>query len=88
MTNQEYDNWFDDLVDGKPKKAEDWQVNYIDSILNYTGISQQERDNISKNLLDMSEQEAEDTLAYLMENRVFLDPQDQFKQMIKQGMFN
>ena len=34
MSNNEYDEWFKDIVNGEPKEAEMWQLSYIESVLN------------------------------------------------------
>jgi hypothetical protein len=88
MINNEYDDWLDDVVNGKPKKAEHWQLNYIESILFYTSISSSEKEKIYNTLNSFSEIEAEKIIKYLKENEIKTDPKDQYEQMRQDGMFD
>jgi hypothetical protein len=88
MSNSEYDEWLNDVVNGKPKEAEIWQLNYIESIIHYTSIPIREQEKILTNLNYYSEIEAEEILKYLKENEIKIDPKDQYKQMRKNGMFD
>jgi hypothetical protein len=88
MNNSEYDEWFKDIVDGKPKEAEMWQLNYIENILPYTCVSSREQEEICESLNTYSELEAEKIIKYLKENEIKRDPKDQYEQMRKNGMFN
>jgi len=87
MTNNNFDEWFDDVVDGNPKLAEIWQLNYIEGIINYTSIPNHERTDIINNLNELSEIEADKILAYLKENETYTDPKHQYEQMRKNGVF-
>ena len=88
MNNSEYDEWFKDIVDGKPKEAEMWQLNYIENILPYTCVSSRKQEEICERLNTYSELEAEKIIKYLKENEIKRDPKDQYEQMRKNGMFN
>ena len=33
------DDWFDEVVDGKPKLAEYWQIDFIDDLIRRTPLS-------------------------------------------------
>ena len=88
MNSDEYNEWLNDVVNGKPKEAEDWQLNYIESIVQYTSIPEDEKTEILNNLNSYSEIEAEETLKYLKENEIKTDPKDQYEQMRKNGMFD
>ena len=88
MNNSEYDEWFKDIVDGKPKEAEMWQLNYIENILPYTCVSSREQEEICERLNTYSELEAEKIIKYLKQNEIKRDPKDQYEQMRKNGMFN
>ena len=87
MTNNNFDEWFDDIVDGNPKLAENWQLNYIEGIINYTSISNREKEDIINNLNELSEIEADKILKYLKENETHKDPKHQYEQMRKNGVF-
>jgi hypothetical protein len=88
MINNDYDEWFKDIVNGNPKEAEMWQLSYIESILNYTSISSQERETIYSELNYYSELEADNIIKYLKENEIKRDPKHQYEQMRKNGMFD
>ena len=55
------DNWFDEVVDGKPKLAEYWQIDFIDDLLPRTPLCISEQQEISSRIhdIDFSEIEAE-----------------------------
>ena len=84
MTN----NWIDEVVNGKPKSAEMWQLAYIESKLHYTAISFSEQNSILSVLNSLSEIEAEEIIKKIKENEIKTDPKDQWKEMFKSGMFN
>ena len=88
MNNNDFDEWFNDVVNGEPKEAENWQLNYIESIINYTYIPEIEKEEIYNNINNISEIEAEKILKYLKENEIKRDPKDQYEQMRSNGMFN
>tara|TARA_R100000329_G_scaffold150247_2_gene142650 strand:- start:1073 stop:1330 length:258 start_codon:yes stop_codon:yes gene_type:complete len=81
------ESWFDEVVNGEPAKAELWQVSYIDSLLPYTSISISEQTQIQKSLPEMTEIEAEEIIQFINDNRIYVDPQEQYKQMRKAGVF-
>mgnify|MGYP003131957425 CR=1 FL=1 len=88
MTNNEHEEWMEDVVNGKPKEAEHWQLNYIESILPYTSLPSSDKENILLNINELSEIEAEEILKYLKENEIKRDPKDQYEQMRKNGVFD
>ena len=88
MSNNEYDEWFKDIVNGEPKEAEMWQLSYIESVLYHTSISTQEQERIHGELNSYSELEAEEIIKYLKENEIKRDPKAQYEQMRKNGMFD
>jgi|TARA_R110002020_G_scaffold147983_1_gene323680 hypothetical protein len=88
MSNNEYDEWFKDIVNGEPKEAEMWQLSYIESVLYHTSISTQEQERIHSELNSYSELEAEEIIKYLKENEIKRDPKHQYEQMRKNGMFD
>lgn len=88
MTNQEYDEWLEETLNGKPLEAEWWKLNYIESLLPYTSITPKEQSEIYNNLNKISDIEADEIIRYLKENEIFIDPREQYKKMVKDGMFN
>jgi len=40
-------DWFDEIVDGTPKDAEYWQIDYIDSLLPRTSLNIKNQEEIS-----------------------------------------
>ena len=84
------DDWFDEVVDGKPKLAEYWQIDFIDDLLRRTPFCISEQQEISSRIhdKDFSEIEAEELIIYLKENEIKRDPKDQYKQFVKNGMFS
>ena len=83
-------DWFDEVVDGKPIDAEYWQIDYIDSLLPRTALSIIEQDIISNKIFEkgFSKQEAEEIIIQLKQSEVKTDPRDQYKDFVKNGMFN
>ena len=83
-------NWFDEVVDGKPKQAEYWQIDYIDSLLPRTALPLNEQHEIANRIYDkdFSEIEADEIIILLKENEVKSDPKDQYQQFVKNGMFS
>ena len=84
------DDWIDEVVDGKPKQAEYWQIDYIDNLLPRTSLTLPYQEEILYKIYhkDFSQLEAEEIIIYLKENEVYSDPRDQYKKMYKSGMFN
>jgi hypothetical protein len=84
------DDWFDEVVDGKPKQAEYWQIDYIDNLLPRTALPLNEQQELVSKIYDkdFSELEAEELIIHLKHNEVKTDPQDQYKQFVKNGMFS
>tara|TARA_R100000781_G_C4053894_1_gene118628 strand:- start:309 stop:578 length:270 start_codon:yes stop_codon:yes gene_type:complete len=88
MNNTEYNEWLESVVNGKPKEAEIWQLNYIESILPYTSVSYAEQDKILYELNSYSEIKADEVIKYLKENEIKTDPKDQYEQMRRNGVFS
>ena len=83
-----YNEWFDKVVNGEPAEAEFWQIGYIDNLLPYTTLSEQEKTEIFNKLSTLTEIEAEELIPYLKENEIKTDPKDQYEQMRKNGVFD
>lgn len=82
------ESWFDEIVNGEPTKAELWQVSYIDSLLPYTSITLQEQTEIYNSLSEMTEIKAEEIIEFIKDNKIEIDPQEQYKKMQKAGVFS
>ena len=82
-------DWFDEVVDGKPKDAEYWQIDYIDSLVHRTSLSNTSKEEISYKIFEkgFTELEADEIIKHLKENEVYSDPKDQYKQFANNGMF-
>jgi len=81
------DDWLDDLVDGQPSEITLFQMATIETRLHRSAIPLQEQQEILNKLPTYTELEAEEVIIYILENQVYSDPKDQYKQMFKNGMF-
>ena len=83
------DDWIDEVVDGKPKQAEYWQIDYIDNLLPRTSLTIEQQAVILNRIYekDFSILEAEEIILHLKHNEIFTDPRDQYNEMVKSGMF-
>ena len=81
------DDWFDNLLDGQPSEITLFQMATIETRLHRSAIPIQEQQEILNNLQNYTEIEAEDVIVYILENQVYNDPKDQYKQMFRNGMF-
>tara|TARA_B100001250_G_C19208523_1_gene532598 strand:+ start:40 stop:294 length:255 start_codon:yes stop_codon:yes gene_type:complete len=81
------DDWLDDLVDGQPSEITLFQMATIETRLHRSAIPLQEQHEILNKLPTYTELEAEEVIIYILENQVYSDPKDQYKQMFKNGMF-
>ena len=79
------DDFIDSLFDGKAAKATDKQLQIIETLLPYTSLDLQMRSEIINNLENMTEIEAESLLQFIDEHRVYLDPQDEYKNLHRMG---
>ena len=84
------DDWIDEVVDGKPLKAEYWQIDYIDNLLPRTSLTLPYQEEILYKIYqkDFSQLEADEIILELKQNEIYNDPRDQYKKMCKSGMFN
>ena len=82
------EEWFEEIVNGKPKEAELWQLAYIESKLHHTSITLSEQSSILGLLNILSEEEADEIIKKIKENEVKNDTREQYEQMRKNGMFN
>lgn len=81
------DDWFDDLLSGEPCEITLFQMATIETRLHRTAIPLQEQKQILNNLSNYTELEAEEIILFILENQVYSDPKDQYKQMYRNGMF-
>ena len=81
------DDWFDNLLDGQPSEITLFQMATIETRLHRSAIPLEEQQKILNNLQNYTEIEAEDVIVYILENQVYNDPKDQYKQMFRNGMF-
>ena len=84
------DDWFDEVVDGKPKLAEYWQIDFIDDLLRRTPLCISEQQEISSRIYDkdFSEIEAEELIIYLKENEIKRDPKTNTNSSSRTEMFS
>ena len=82
MNNDEYDNWFDWITDGEPNKSTIWQMSAIDSLQRTSSYVWQGDPE------QLSYEEAEQLIKKLKENDNPQDPQDQYRKMFRDGVFN
>ena len=87
-TINEFYDWMDEVLDGKPLEAELWKIGYIENLLPYTGLNAKEKEKIFNNLSTLTDIEADELILYLKENEIKTDPKDQYEQMRKNGMFD
>ena len=82
MNNDEYNNWIDWITDGKANESTIWQMSAIDSLQRTSSYVWQ------GDPAQLSYEEAEILIKKLKENDNLQDPQDQYKKMHRDGMFN
>jgi len=87
-TINEFYDWMDEILDGKPLEAEMWKIGYIESLLPYTALESKEKEEIFNNLSTLTDIEADELIPYLKENEIKKDPKDQYEQMRRSGMFD
>ena len=81
------DDWINDIIDGEPTPITYRQLVIIDSMIDRTSLSQQEKDTILSNINDYTEIEAEEIVKKIFENEIKTDPQDQYKKMCQDNVF-
>lgn len=82
MNNDEYDNWINWITDGKANESTIWQISTIES-LQITSSYRWRGDPTQ-----LSYEEAEELIKKLKENDNPQDPQDQYRKMFRDGVFN
>jgi hypothetical protein len=82
MNNDEYDNWINWIADGKANESTIWQISNIESLQKTSSYFWQ------GNPEQLSYEEAEELIKKLKENDNPQDPQDQYRKMFRDGVFN
>jgi len=83
-----YEDWLEEVLDGKPLEAEMWKIGYIENLLHRTTISTREQAEIFESLSELTDIEADEILKKIKENEVKSDPKDQYEEMRRNGMFS
>lgn len=83
-----YEEWLEEVLDGKPTEAEMWKLGYIENLLHRTTIPTSEQSDILESLNGLTDIDADEILKKIKENEVKSDPKDQYEQMRRNGMFN
>ena len=81
------DDWLDEVLDGKPSEITLFQMATIETRLHRSALPLDEQQEILNKLPTYTELEAEEIILYILENQVPSDPKDQYKQMVRNGMF-
>jgi len=82
------DDYFDELVNGKPTLITDKQWFIIESMIDRTSLSIEYKTKILNTINDLTEIEAEEVITNIFENEIKTDPKDQWLKMLKDGVFN
>lgn len=70
-----------EILNGQPSPISLMQVATIESLLHFTSISREEQEDILDSLDALTEMDAEKIIIRIKENKIPIDPKDQFKQM-------
>ena len=81
-------DWIDEVLDGKPVEAELWKIGYIENLLCKTALCSDEQQRIFNSLSEMTDVEADEILKRIKEYEIKTDPQDQYEEMRRNGMFS
>ena len=81
------DDLLDYLLDGKPCEITLYQMATIETRIHRSALPLDEQQEILNKLPTYTELEAEEVILYILENQVPSDPKDQYKQMVRNGMF-
>ncbi len=82
------DDYFDELVNGRPTLITDKQWFIIESMIDRTSLSIEYKTKILNKINDLTEIEAEEVITNIFENEIKTDPKDQWLKMLKDGVFN
>ena len=81
------DDWFDELLDGKPSGITDTQWFIIESNIDSTSLPLSWKDDILSSLDDLTQIEAEKIIQTINENKIERDTRKQWLKMLKDGVF-
>lgn len=81
------DDLLDYLLDGKPCEITLFQMATIETRIHRSALPLDEQQEILNKLPTYTELEAEEIILYILENQVPSDPKDQYKQMVRNGIF-
>ena len=79
--------WFDELIDGKPILCSTIQLGIIESLLVYSLLPAEKLSEISSEMEQYNETEANKTILLLKENEYETDTRKQFDKMLQDGVF-
>jgi len=80
------DDWFDEIED--PVVDNMNLIGMIESWIPYTIFDENEKQRLIEKLYVLKESEVESFIQMIKDNRFFVDPKDQFKQMCDRGVFS
>ena len=83
LSNQD----IDELFDGKPSEITNSQWLTIEGNIDFTSLTTTMKADILNRLNDLSEEEAEEIITIIYNNRYEKDPQKQWLKMHKDGVF-
>jgi hypothetical protein len=81
------EDWFDELLDGKPKHITDTQWLIIESNIYNTALPSRMIEGVISRLSDMTEIDAEEIIKLINENKIETDTRKQWLKMFKDGVF-
>ena len=77
----------DELFDGKPSEITNSQWLTIEGNIDFTSLTTTIKSDILNRINDLSEEEAEEIITTLYNNRYEKDPQKQWLKMFRDGVF-
>ena len=80
-------DWFDELLDGKPSGITDTQWLIIEGNIDSTSLPPSMKSDILSRINDLTELEAEEIITLINENKYERDPKKQWLKMFKDGVF-
>ena len=78
------DEWFDEIED---PIVTNWNlISLMESWIDYSVFDDHEKENLKNKITNLRESEVSRFLDFLNDHRIWLDPRDQFKIMVKNGV--
>ena len=77
-----YDDWIDNVIDGKPEECSLVQMGTIESLLSHSSYE------FEGEIEKLTYIDAEELILKLKENETKTDPRDQYQKMYRDGVFN